>query len=120
MSGTRGTRDTNGTHGTPDTGAPGPLVEVEDLQIELITDRGVVRAVDGVGFTIDPGETVTMPSASPAPASPPPRWACCGCCPTGSPSSPGRPGSSVPTSSPTPRRPGGSAAGSSPRSPRTR
>ncbi|CAM5643279.1 ABC transporter domain-containing protein OS=Streptomyces antimycoticus OX=68175 GN=SANT12839_083250 PE=4 SV=1 [Streptomyces antimycoticus] len=60
MSGTRGTRDTNGTHGTPDTGAPGPLVEVEDLQIELITDRGVVRAVDGVGFTIDPGETVTI------------------------------------------------------------
>ncbi|MEU1665408.1 ABC transporter ATP-binding protein [Streptomyces sparsogenes] len=37
-----------------------PLLEVEDLQIELITERGVVRAVDGVGFTIAPGETVTL------------------------------------------------------------
>ncbi|GDY58647.1 hypothetical protein SVIO_092700 [Streptomyces violaceusniger] len=37
-----------------------PLLEVEDLQIELITDGGVVRAVDGVGFTIGPGETVTI------------------------------------------------------------
>ncbi|MFD7504312.1 ABC transporter ATP-binding protein [Streptomyces sp. NPDC059850] len=37
-----------------------PLLEVEDLQIELITERGVVRAVDGVGFTLDKGETVTL------------------------------------------------------------
>lgn len=37
-----------------------PLLEVEDLQIELITDRGVVRAVDGVGFTLAAGETVTL------------------------------------------------------------
>ncbi|MFI0817594.1 ABC transporter ATP-binding protein [Streptomyces sp. NPDC021098] len=37
-----------------------PLLEVEDLQIELITDRGVVRAVDGVGFTLEAGETVTL------------------------------------------------------------
>jgi peptide/nickel transport system ATP-binding protein len=36
------------------------LLEVEDLQIELITDRGVVRAVDGVDFTIAAGETVTI------------------------------------------------------------
>ncbi|MEU7369631.1 ABC transporter ATP-binding protein [Streptomyces hygroscopicus] len=43
-----------------DTSATTPLVEVEDLQIELITDRGVVRAVDGVGFTIGAGETVTI------------------------------------------------------------
>ncbi|MBI0382970.1 ATP-binding cassette domain-containing protein, partial [Streptomyces albiflaviniger] len=49
------------TTSTP-AGAPAntPLLEVEDLQIELITDRGVVRAVDGVGFTIGPGETVTI------------------------------------------------------------
>ncbi|MEU8871118.1 ABC transporter ATP-binding protein [Streptomyces javensis] len=40
--------------------AGAPLLEAEDLQIELITDRGVVRAVDGVGFTIGPGETVTI------------------------------------------------------------
>ncbi|MGW2326071.1 ABC transporter ATP-binding protein [Streptomyces sp. NPDC001700] len=37
-----------------------PLLEVEDLQIELITERGVVRAVDGVGFTLAKGETVTL------------------------------------------------------------
>ena len=29
--------------------------EVTDLQIELITDAGVIRAVDGVSFTIDAG-----------------------------------------------------------------
>ncbi|WP_320782651.1 ABC transporter ATP-binding protein [Streptomyces sp. CRN 30] len=37
-----------------------PLLDVEDLQIELITGRGVVRAVDGVSFTIARGETVTL------------------------------------------------------------
>ncbi|MFI9780169.1 ABC transporter ATP-binding protein [Streptomyces sp. NPDC051956] len=37
-----------------------PLLDVEDLQIELITARGVVRAVDGVSFTVGRGETVTL------------------------------------------------------------
>ncbi|MCP2167629.1 ABC transporter ATP-binding protein [Goodfellowiella coeruleoviolacea] len=37
-----------------------PLLEVEDLQIELVTPTGVVRAVDGVSFTVDRGETVTL------------------------------------------------------------
>ncbi|MCX2730138.1 ABC transporter ATP-binding protein [Saccharopolyspora sp. NFXS83] len=36
------------------------LLDVEDLQIELITGRGVVRAVDGVSFGIGAGETVTI------------------------------------------------------------
>lgn len=36
------------------------LLEVEDLRIELITTAGVVRAVDGVSFTVDRGETVTL------------------------------------------------------------
>ncbi|MEV7681206.1 ABC transporter ATP-binding protein [Streptomyces sp. NPDC088341] len=37
-----------------------PLLDVEDLQIELITAHGVVRAVDGVSFTVGEGETVTL------------------------------------------------------------
>ncbi|MER8070517.1 ABC transporter ATP-binding protein [Streptomyces sp. NPDC094034] len=38
----------------------GPLLDVEDLGIELITAHGVVRAVDGVSFTVGRGETVTL------------------------------------------------------------
>lgn len=37
-----------------------PLLEATDLQIELITAHGVVRAVDGVSFTVRRGETVTL------------------------------------------------------------
>ncbi|MEQ3553173.1 ABC transporter ATP-binding protein [Pseudonocardia nematodicida] len=37
-----------------------PLLEVADLQVELVTDRGVVRAVDGVGLHVGAGETVTL------------------------------------------------------------
>jgi peptide/nickel transport system ATP-binding protein len=37
-----------------------PLLEVKDLRVELITPAGVVRAVDGVSFTVDQGETVTL------------------------------------------------------------
>jgi peptide/nickel transport system ATP-binding protein len=36
------------------------LLEVEDLRVELITPAGVVTAVDGVSFTVDQGETVTL------------------------------------------------------------
>ena len=38
----------------------GNLLKVNELQIELVTARGVVRAVDGVSFCIDAGETVTI------------------------------------------------------------
>lgn len=37
-----------------------PLLEVCDFQVELITDAGIVRAVDCVSFTIHRGETVTI------------------------------------------------------------
>lgn len=40
-------------------GAPS-LLQVRDLQVELITSRGIVRAVDGVSFSVDRGETVTL------------------------------------------------------------
>jgi len=37
-----------------------PLLEVCDFQVELITDAGIVRAVDCVSFSIHRGETVTI------------------------------------------------------------
>lgn len=36
------------------------LLEVEDLTTLLVTDSGVLTAVDGVSFTVEPGETVTF------------------------------------------------------------
>lgn len=35
-----------------------PILEVDGLITEFDTDEGVVRAVDGVSFTVDPGKTV--------------------------------------------------------------
>ena len=34
------------------------LLEVDGLVTEFATDEGLVRAVDGVSFSVDPGATV--------------------------------------------------------------
>src|SRR3984957_11788163 len=37
-----------------------PLLEVRDLHTEFRTGAGVVRAVDGISYTVEPGETVAI------------------------------------------------------------
>ena len=37
-----------------------PLLEVENLHVQFDTDAGVVKAVDGIDFSIDTGETVCL------------------------------------------------------------
>jgi oligopeptide/dipeptide ABC transporter ATP-binding protein len=39
---------------------PDPLLSIENLRTYFYTDAGVARAVDGVSFQIDPGETVGL------------------------------------------------------------
>ena len=36
----------------------GPLLEVTDVKTHFQTDRGLVRAVDGVSFTLERGKTI--------------------------------------------------------------
>src|SRR5438045_9136583 len=35
-----------------------PLLEVKDLKVSFRTEDGLVRAVDGISFTVDEGEVV--------------------------------------------------------------
>ncbi|WP_111766988.1 ABC transporter ATP-binding protein [Nakamurella deserti] len=43
-----------------ETDSSAPVLDVRELQVELMTNRGVIRAVDGVSFSIHRGETVTL------------------------------------------------------------
>ncbi|QVQ54793.1 ABC transporter ATP-binding protein [Spiractinospora alimapuensis] len=38
----------------------GALLEVEDLEVEFHTRAGIVKAVNGVSFSVDPGETLAV------------------------------------------------------------
>jgi len=40
------------------TGAAGPILQVENLRTWFKTDSGIARAVDGVSFHVNPGETL--------------------------------------------------------------
>ena len=41
-------------------GTAGPYLDVRDLKVEFPTEDGLVRAVDGVSFTVDRGQTVAI------------------------------------------------------------
>jgi peptide/nickel transport system ATP-binding protein len=37
-----------------------PLLEVQNLHVQFETSRGIVRAVDGISYSVNPGETVAI------------------------------------------------------------
>src|SRR5258706_3804710 len=44
----------------PSGAAPSPLLEIDDLRVHFVTSRGVVQAVDGVSYKVNPGEIVAV------------------------------------------------------------
>ena len=53
---------TTETAPTPDASAAGhaPLLEVEDLQVEFRTRDGVAKAVNGISYTLEEGQTLAI------------------------------------------------------------
>ena len=45
---------------SPNGAKTSPLVEIRDLKLEFVADSRALRAVDGVSFVINPGETVCL------------------------------------------------------------
>src|SRR5690349_16736367 len=43
---------------------PQALLEVRDLTVDYLTDRGAARAVDGISFSIGPGEVFGLAGES--------------------------------------------------------
>ena len=43
-----------------DTRGASPLLKVEDLHVQFQTSRGIIRAVEGLSFHVDPGEIVAI------------------------------------------------------------
>ena len=48
------------TAATSRAGPAVPLLEVEDLHVHFVTSRGVVRAVEGISYTVNRGEVVAI------------------------------------------------------------
>src|SRR5256885_14497691 len=44
----------------PDRASTGPLLEIQDLRLEFVSGTKALRAVDGVSFAINPGETMCL------------------------------------------------------------
>lgn len=56
------------------------ILEVSDLQIRYVTDEETVRAVNGVSFTLERGESIGLVGETGARVRPPPplvSWALC-------------------------------------------
>ena len=79
---------TRGTSG----GVLAPLLEIKDLHTEFRTGAGVVRAVDGVSYAVEQGETVAI-VGEPEPPMQPVGGSC------------GRPAHAMPSSARFPPRP---------------
>ena len=47
-----------------DRGAVAKLLEIEDLRVEFRTHAGLVKAVDGISYGVEPGETVALAGES--------------------------------------------------------